>query len=776
MPMKKVAIITLFENNFGNKLQNYALQQILKEMNCDVRTVIVNNGLRLHRIENKQDFLSKFNPKYIAKVISSRFKNKYPYKNQRDGVRKSIRLNRTSIPRKLEQRRKDAFRKNALQNIMIDEEPFVQNGENQVDDYDAYICGSDQIWNPSYTSTSSAYFLQFAPEHKRIAFAPSFGVSSIPSELYPLYKKWLNGIPYLSVREQRGAEIIKEITGREVPILPDPTLCLSKESWSDFERKPDYIKCETYVLTYFLGNETNKYRRFIEHYAAGKKIINLLDLRDPEYFATDPAEFVWLIHHAKAVFTDSFHGTVFSLIFHTPFIVFERIESGGMGMSSRIETLLKIFSMDDRWFSLGKAIDACDFSQIEKIIEREREKALVFIQKSLKSVEDAKSKNIINPYVLKKKSDCSGCAACVAACPAHCIKMKVDSEGFRYPFVDYNKCINCDKCKNICNESSRECPTKFNKAYIAWTENEKIRRNSSSGGMFSELSDGILKQGGHIYGAGFDDTFRVIHKCIQKKSDLKRLRGSKYVQSDIENCFEEIKTKLEKGIMIYFSGTPCQVDGLLSFLGKKYDNLYTQDIICHGVPSPKVWKAYITMMSAGSKIKNVSFRDKTYGWHYFSMKIETEDKKYIKRSDEDVYTRLFLENVILRPSCYNCHHKHLHRKADITIADCWSLDKFRVSIVDEDKGLSLVFANTDKGKSLLIETLAKKIEVPYDTAARSQAAMINSVKYNQNRELFFALAEEKGLKDVLRNWYGWDKPVILNRKVNYLKYRIKRRI
>lgn len=772
--MKKVAIITIFGDNYGNKLQNYALQQILKGLQYDGRTIIVKNGSGLHHIEKGQDVLKKFNPKYSVKVLSSRYKNKYPYKNQRDGIWNSVKLSKTSLPKELEQIRREAFRGFALQNIAIDEESLVKGNENRAEEYDAYICGSDQIWNPSYISTSSAYFLQFAPEHKRIAYAPSFGLSAIPNELQPIYKKWLNEIPYLSVREESGAEIIKEITGRDVPVLPDPSLCLSKDQWEILERKPSYIKDETFVLTYFLGNETNKYRRFIEHCADGKKIVNLLDLREPQYYATDPAEFVWLIHHAEAVFTDSFHGTVFSLIFHTPFLVFDRIESGGPSMSSRIETLLNRFSMEDRRFGICKDISECDFSQIDVIIEKQREKALIFIQSSLKGVENAKPRNIINPYVLEKKSECSGCALCAAVCPVQCIKMKADTEGFRYPSVDYDKCIHCDRCRNICKESSKVITLGYQRAYIAWTKDEDIREKSSSGGMFSELATCILKQGGHIYGAGFDENYKVVHQCIEKKADLKRLCGSKYVQSEVDYCYKEIKEKLEKGIKVYFSGTPCQVDGLLSFLGKDYENLYTQEVICHGVPSPKVWKAYITMMSAGKKIKSVSFRDKTYGWHYFSMRIETEKGKYVKRLGEDVYIRLFLENVILRPSCYKCRHKHLHRKADLTIGDCWSYDKNGVNVADDDKGISLVFANTEKGKKLLEESSAKKIEIAYGTASQSQKAITNSVEYNQNRELFFSMTKEQGFDEALRNWYGWDKDVLIKRKIEYLKYEIKK--
>ncbi|MBQ7500522.1 MAG: polysaccharide pyruvyl transferase family protein, partial [Clostridia bacterium] len=430
----KTAIVTIFGDNFGNKLQNYALQTLLESLGHEARTINIKGGGKLHRIESLSDKVSKLSPGYLKQVASSRFKNKYPYKNQRDGIFSSIRFGKTGEVQRLTSLRQEAFRAFSDKNLKLDERTYVTGCTDFEDRYDAYICGSDQIWNPTYSSTGAAYFLGFAPVSKRIAFAPSFGLSSIPEELHPLYKKWLNDIPYLSVREEAGARIIKEITGRDAAVLPDPTLCIPREKWESFERKPDFAGDDSYVLTYFLGNETNKYRRYIEKYADGRRIINLFDMREPEYFAADPAEFVWLIHHAEAMFTDSFHGTVFSLIFHTPFTVFDRIESGGSGMSSRIETLLKMAGLEDRRF--GSAKDAeIDFSHFDNEVKRQVEKAGAFLSDALAQVKPAPEMNV-SPYVLPEKSDCSGCAACVEACPLNCITMKTDEEGFRYPVID----------------------------------------------------------------------------------------------------------------------------------------------------------------------------------------------------------------------------------------------------------------------------------------------------------------------------------------------------
>lgn len=774
----KAAIITLFSDNYGNKLQNYALQTLLEKMGYETDTLLVKDGVKFHHPENAKEILAKFSPKYIIQVFSSRFKNKYPYKNQRDGLYRSLKLGKTATPSKLKADRANAFTVFSKQYIKTKNTSLNARTYDCSDDYDAYICGSDQIWNPTYGSTGSPYFLQFAPEYKRIAFAPSFGISRIADELKPLYRKWLNGIPFLSVREDKGAEIIKDLTGREVPVLPDPTLCLTKEQWELVEKEPSFAK-HNYVLTYFLGNETNKYRKYIESYSKriGAEIIDLFDMREPEYYTADPSEFVWLVHHAKAMFTDSFHGTVFSLIFHTPFLTFDRVESGGNAISSRINTLLGITKLEHRKFGCVSVnrFDDIDFSFSDTAIFNSKEKAIIFLRNALDSIAENNKISVISnesDTVQRFKQDCTGCAACVDICPVNCITMQEDEEGFRYPKIDLEKCIHCDQCRKLCDEAQRPISVYRNeKAFVAYTKDTTIRKKSSSGGMFSEFANHIIDLGGSVYGAGFADDWSVVHRYAENKKEIEKLRGSKYVQSNCDNCYAEIKQKLELGLPVYFSGTPCQVDGLLAYLGKEYDKLITQDIICHGVPSPSIWKTYLELRSEGKKIKGISFRDKTYGWHYFSMNIETDSHRYIKRADEDIYIRLFLENLILRPSCYACHHKHLYRKADITIADCWGKT---YGIIDKDKGISLAFANTDKGQRLLsdIQSHLELREIFFEEASSAQGAMTKSVPYNQNRELFFSMAHEKGMEDTIKNWYGFDKPIVLKRKMNYRKFKI----
>lgn len=762
--MKKIAIITIFGDNYGNKLQNLAVQKIFEKYRFEAETIRINVDEGIIKPKDTKIEIKKINPAYILKVVSSRFKNKYLYKNSRDGVLGSVKFVKNNDIDKLCDLRKQSFKKFTEDNLKIAD--FSLSFDNlddiRLDDYDCFVAGSDQVWNPTYPHVSRLNFLTFAPKYKRIALAPSFGLSVLPEHVKPLYTEWLNGIDALSVREEQGAKIIKELTGRNVPVLADPTLCVSKEEWLKIEEKPDYDCSEPYVFTYFLGNETNKYRKYIDAYAKRNnyKVINIFDLREPEHYVTNSAHFVYLIHNAKMVFTDSFHGSVFSLIMHTPFVVFDRIETGGKGMSSRIETLLKTFSMQNRHFSkVGKNIDIVDFSNVDDVIKSLQKKTDDFLLETFEKISNHEEEIATNDFVdfLVDKKDCCGCYACYNACPKNCIEMKVDTEGFWYPSVNFDECIHCNVCQNVCPAVNENKTDNKPVSYLGYNNNQDIRKSSSSGGMFTPIAEKIINDGGVVFGAAFNDKFEVEHICVDSVEDLSKLRGSKYVQSKIDDTYCQVKSLLKDGKTVLFTGTPCQIEGLYSYLGKeRSDNLFTQDIICHGVPSPNVWNEYLKYRANGADIKDVSFRNKKYGWHYFSMMIETDKKRYTKRLDEDLFIKLFLDNTILRPSCYACKFKKEVRISDFTLADCWRPAKVKSQIKDDDNGLSMMFVNTDKAKKLFEEIKSNYVlqKIEYDLAIKSQMAVTKSVELNDHRPDFFVVFKNKDFAYIDENWYG----------------------
>lgn len=343
-----------------------------------------------------------------------------------------------------------------------------------------------------------------------------------------------------------------------------------------------------------------------------------------------------------------------------------------------------------------------------------------------------------------KKQFCTGCHACCSICPTAAITMKYDQEGFLHPIIDMQKCIECGACERTCPINRKKCLKNKPIAYACISRNELHRMESSSGGIFTVIAESVIEKGGIVFGAAFNDDLEVEHMGVDSVELLHKLRGSKYLQSTIGHSYQEAKSELESGRLVLFTGTPCQISGLKSFLGKEYDNLVTQDIICHGVPSLKVWKKYLDYQrkkyeSSICVDKRPSFRDKSNGWQRFSMLIHFNNgKKYIKSLDTDAYIRLFLQNLTLRPSCYNCHFKSLSRESDITLADFWGVETICKDMFD-DKGVSLVFVNSKLGERLFDEIKSDLMykTVDLETVVKHNTAAYQSVPMPLLRDDFF---------------------------------------
>lgn len=297
---------------------------------------------------------------------------------------------------------------------------------------------------------------------------------------------------------------------------------------------------------------------------------------------------------------------------------------------------------------------------------------------------------------------CTGCMACVNICPKNAAYVSIDAEGFLRPKINEELCINCGKCNNVCpiiNPIKKEI-VKQN-VYACWSNDKKVRRESTSGGIFTEMSKIVLNNKGVVFGVAIDENLVVRHICIDDIKDLHRLRGSKYVQSQIDDSYKKVKEYLDKKIQVLFSGTPCQIAGLYAYLGKDYENLYTCDLVCHGVPSPKVYKSYIDHIKNkyNADIVDIKFRDKKISWTYFNMKILFKNgRTYTEGYFKDPYILGFLRDNFLRPSCYNCQYTNTTRIGDITIADFWGYKSTDKKNKNNDKGISLAILNTNKGK------------------------------------------------------------------------------
>lgn len=348
---------------------------------------------------------------------------------------------------------------------------------------------------------------------------------------------------------------------------------------------------------------------------------------------------------------------------------------------------------------------------------------------------------------LIKKADCCGCGACQQSCPRKCISMVPDGEGFLYPQVDEKECVNCGLCEKVCPILAKQKPQPGEvEAYMAYTSDEALRSRSSSGGIFSVLAREVLDRGGVIAGAAFDEDFSVRHILVEKDADLDRLRGSKYVQSRVEDTYAQISKLLKQGRLVLFTGVSCQVAGLKAFLGRDYENLYTVDVLCHGVPSPKVWARYCREQEGayGQKLEGVSFRDKRTGWRRYSIALNFgADTYYCRPSKDDLYMQVFLRDICLRPSCHSCRFKAVPRLSDLTIGDAWGVEK-HMPDMDDDRGTSVVLVNSQKGRDLW-KTVAGNVisrQGELDVLLPKDAASRKSVKPHPNRTRFFTALDQ----------------------------------
>lgn len=302
--------------------------------------------------------------------------------------------------------------------------------------------------------------------------------------------------------------------------------------------------------------------------------------------------------------------------------------------------------------------------------------------------------------------DCSGCTACFSACKKGAILLEEDKKGFIHPYINQNQCIKCGMCVKACPilDTSQYLPT-TQSGFACWSKDSECRKNSSSGGLFTEIAKYVLDSKGYVVGAALGKELHVEHIIIDSIKDLHRLTGSKYVQSDTTGVYNKVEAllKSDNKPVVLFSGTPCQVDALRHVLKKEYDNLYTLDVVCHGVPSPKMWRDYIEWVSRRNKSKLVDykFRWKKVSWtFYHSRMIFSNGKNIYNDWFRDPWLRLFLSNKGLRSSCYNCKYANMNRVADITLADFWGYQSQNKSDKKSDKGISLVICNTQQGQRL----------------------------------------------------------------------------
>ena len=591
------------------------------------------------------------------------------------------------------------------------------------DQFDAFLCGSDQIWTP--LNHDDKYFLSFVRNpDKMIAYAPSVGVSKISDPLIGAHmEKLISRFSHLSVREEQGAELVRQLTGTKPQVVFDPTLLLNSAEWDELAdvESSETIDEKGYIICYFLGN-SDKYMRYVRALSAKLNLpyylipVTRSEKRDKHAvsFEVGPSEFVSLIRGAKYVCTDSFHGIAFAANYKVPFSVFKRFKDRDSGsQNSRIFNLLDILHLQSRLFDhehphIPVNIMECDFSEANDLLEKNRKESMAFLEQSLAKAVNAE---VHNPVQMVITDTCCGCGACATVCSQHAISIQRDADGFEHYTIDQAKCVHCGLCRKVCPMTDVIAPDMHDSKalYAVKSSSAQVLQKSSSGGIGYELASRYLRQGYAVCGCAYDkDINAAKHIWILhgEEEKLHLLQGSKYIQSVSAEALMEL-TAICKERKIVFFGTPCQTAAVDKILRRKYlrERALLVDLICHGVPSYHLWSNYLHSIDRKHAVgdhPHVAFRDKTQKSHQRIMHITGNGHAYENRERKDDFYAFFRRGICDMESCFECPYRE-RSAADLRIGDYWG-SRFEKEV----NGMSMVIANTDKGENALKDMQANK--------------------------------------------------------------------
>ena len=456
---------------------------------------------------------------------------------------------------------------------------------------------------------------------------------------------------------------------------------------------------------------------------------------------------------------------MFSLQFQVPFFTAVSPSELAAPESSRTFSLLSRLGLQDRIIGTGTSAgpgDPVDWAAAGERLETERQASLDYLWAAMTGAPREEAPAHVEPPasagpVLADRTRCTGCSACAAVCPKDAIAMKRDKEGFAYPAVDPERCVRCGRCTAVCPILNPKERSGVPAVFAAWNKDDAIRKDSTSGGVFSLVAEYVLEGGGVVFGAAFDAHQHLRHIACFRKEDLWRLRGAKYVQSDLGDLgqtFREIKIALETR-QVLFSGTPCQVEGLYRFLGGRPENLTTCDLVCHGVPSPGVWEDMARSIERRRRkdLQAVRFRNKVTGWkdsHFTTVYDDgTVDTAPLFSTE---YGRAFGRALFLRPSCYACPYTTMARVGDLTLGDFWGLRDDELP-EQQEKGVSLLMVNTPHGSHLFDQLLLGKQVFPPERAVAGNPRLASPIGRPAERAAFFAAYATEPFEQVRKRFF-----------------------
>ena len=694
----KIAIMTWFHyHNYGTALQTIALRHIINSNGYHVDNI---NYIPDGKVTTLSGCALSW---YLRKIknISYAVFNKHYQDKKRDDKFEKFKL-RYIMP-------------TSLCTSSIDFESLN-------DKYNAFVCGSDQIWSPS--CFDSKYFLDFVKnDRKKVAYAPSIGLSSISDNYIKIrMAELINKFQHLSVREEQGADLIFKLCGKRAEVLIDPTLLLTAAEWDTLLPPAPNVDENSYILCYFLGIN-NRHWKKVEQISRELEIpvkvipIFTKDLDRGYKIAggTGPQEFLDLIRNASFVCTDSFHGTAFSILYNKPFCVFERFSNNDpIAQNSRIYNILNLTGLLDRLnIEITENLMSVNWKQIDFSVENSRRKSKDYLSKALKDAVNALDLRPIFPLT----QNCCGCGGCVAVCDSGALRIKEDKNGFLSPYFAEDLCVQCRKCHEICpmRVSDRKMILeREQRLYSLKSLDCTVLEKSSSGGAAYELALLFFKKGHDIVGCAYNTEeelaeHQIISPMANTVNAIKIFQGSKYIQSNFYQAFDEIKNSSETRAIIF--GTPCQI-AAFDNIAKRYhkrSKFVLVDLICHGVPSHNLLLKYFDYIKKKYSIERphkISFRDKSKGWREIYIYNGNIEKGISIHQDKDLFFRFFENGHCYSRSCYECPYRDAS-SADIRIGDYWG-PKFK-----RDKtGVSMLLTITQAGENAIAELAASgRVEV-----------------------------------------------------------------